>query len=239
MPAKMQENLRDLVGQKRGFVIVSAPPGGGLTTLLNATAGAIDRFMRSVMGVEEVSAQDTKVENVQMTTFDAAAGQSPAAVMTAIIRQYPDAYVVPDMVDAATVGILCGEVGEDRLVVAGIRAKDAAESLLRVLMLKVPLKQFVPVVSGAVNQRLVRKLCETCKEAYNPGPQVIQQLAAAGQQVEKLYRLPQPPADAKKDKPPPVCPDCKGVGYRGRTGIFELLIVDDNVRAVLFENNRN
>ncbi len=202
--------------------------------MVNATAAAIDRFMRSVVGIEEVQAQDTKVENVQVTTFDAAAGQSPAAVLPAIIRQYPDAYIVPDMVDAATVGILCGEVAEDRFVVAGIRAKDAAESLLRVLMLKVPLKQFVPVISGAVNQRLVRKLCETCKEAYTPGPQVIQQLTAAGQQVEKLYRPPQPPAD-KKDKPPPVCPDCKGVGYRGRTGIFELLIVDDNVRAVLLK----
>jgi type II secretory ATPase GspE/PulE/Tfp pilus assembly ATPase PilB-like protein len=234
MPEKNQEALRALVGQKRGFVIVSAPPAGGLTTLLNATGGAIDRFMRSVVGIEEASAQDTKVENVPITTFDAAAGQTPATVLPGVIRQYPDAYVIPDLVDAATVGILCGEVAEDRLVVAGIRAKDAAESLLRVLMLKVPLKQFVPVVSGAVNQRLVRKLCDTCKESYNPGPQVLQQLAAAGQQVDKIYRPPQPPpADAKKEKPP--CADCRGVGYRGRTGIFEVLVVDDNLRTVLLK----
>ena len=235
MPAKTLENLKALVGHKRGFVVVSAPPGGGLTALVNATAAAIDRFMRSVVGVEDPTTQDTKIENVQVTPFDAAAGQTPAAVLPAIIRQYPDAYIVADMVDAATVGILCGEVGEDRLVVGGIRAKEAAESLLRVLMLKVPLKQFVPVISGALNQRLVRKLCETCKEAYTPGPQVVQQLTAAGQQVEKLYRPRQPPADPKKDKPPPICPDCQGVGYRGRTGIFELLVVDDNVRAVLLK----
>jgi type II secretory ATPase GspE/PulE/Tfp pilus assembly ATPase PilB-like protein len=232
MSPKMQGDLRDLVGNKKGFILVAAPPVGGLTTLTNAAVGAIDRFMRSVAGVDEVTSQELKVENVPITTFDAATGQSAAAVLTAVSRQYPDAIVVSELTDAQTVGMLCEQVAEERLVVGGIRAKESAEALLRVLMLKVPLKQFVPVVLGVVTGRLIRKLCETCKQSYTPPPQTVQQFAANGQKIDTLYRPPQPPTDPKQ-KPPPVCPDCQGSGYRGRTGLYELLVVNDLVRATL------
>jgi type II secretory ATPase GspE/PulE/Tfp pilus assembly ATPase PilB-like protein len=231
MPAAMQEKLKAIVDEKRGFVVVSAPPGGGLTSLVAATASSVDRFMRSVSGIEDVTAQEIVVENVQITTYDPRKQETIATILPAMSRQYPDAYVVGELNDGPSVAMLCDEIAEDRLVIGGIRAKEAPESLLRVLMLKVPMKQFVPVVSAAVNGRLLRRLCETCKEAYPTPPQTAQQLAALGCPAEQLYRPPQPPTDGRK--PPPPCRDCQGSGYRGRVGFFELLVVDDNVRSAL------
>ena len=232
MSAAMQERLKAVVDQKRGFVVVSAPPGGGLTSLVAATATAVDRFMRSVSGIEDVTVQELVVENVTITTYDPRKQETMATILPALSRQYPDAYVVGELSDGPSVGMLCDEVGEDRLVIGGIRAKEAPESLLRVLMLKVPMKQFVPVVTAAVNGRLMRRLCETCKEAYPTPPQTAQQLAAMGVPAEQLFRPPQPVVIEGK-KPPPVCVDCQGSGYRGRIGFFELLVVDDGVRAAL------
>jgi len=231
MSTAMQEKLKTIVDEKRGFIVVSAPPGGGLSTLVAATITAVDRFMRTVTGIEEAGAQELTVENVTVKTFDPAKQETLATILPVLSRQYPDVYVVPELPDGPAVAGLCQEVAEERLVIGGIRAKEAPESLLRVLMLKVPMKQFVPVVTAAVNGRLLRRLCETCKEAYPTPPQTAQQLAAMGHPAEQLYRPPQPVVDAKK--PPPVCPDCQGTGYRGRVGIFELLVVDDGVRAAL------
>jgi type II secretory ATPase GspE/PulE/Tfp pilus assembly ATPase PilB-like protein len=101
---------------------------------------------------------------------------------------------------------------------------------LRVLVLKVSAKDFAPVFTGAVNMRLVRKLCEECKQAYAPPPEVIKQLGA---KIEALYRPPQP---IPGEKPKPPCEKCAGVGYYGRTGIFEVLIADDAVRQTLVTN---
>ncbi|HEY5314355.1 MAG TPA: ATPase, T2SS/T4P/T4SS family [Pirellulales bacterium] len=233
MSTAMQEKLKAIVDEKRGFVVVSAPPGGGLSTLVAATATAVDRFMRSVSGIEDAGAQELAVENVTMTTFDSSKQETVATVLPALSRQYPDVYIVPELADGPSAAMLCNEIAEDRLIIGGIRAKEAPESLLRVLMLKVPMKQFVPVVTAAVNGRLLRRLCETCKEAYPTPPQTAQQLAAMGSPAEQLYRPPQPPTDGKK--PPPVCRDCQGTGYRGRVGIFELLVIDDGVRASLIK----
>ena len=231
MSSAMQEKLKAVVDQKRGFVVVSAPPGGGLTTLVGATAGSVDRFMRSMVGIEDAISPELAVDNVPMTTFDSRKQETIATVLPGLSRQYPDAYVVAELTDGPSVAMLCDEVGEERLVIGGIRAKEAPESLLRVLMLKVSLKQFVPVVIAAVNGRLLRRLCEHCKEAYPAPPQTAQQLKALGAPAEQLYRPPQPQPDAKK--PPPICTECQGSGYKGRIGIYELLVIDDNVRAAL------
>ena len=174
-------------------------------------------------GIEDLKSQELTVENVPITTYDSGKQETIATVLPKLSRQYPDAYVVAELADGPSVAMLCDEVGEDRLVIGGIRAKEAPESLLRVLMLKVSIKQFVPVISAAINGRLLRRLCEKCKEAYPTPPQTAQQLAALGVPAEQLYRPPQPVVDAKK--PPPVCPECQGSGYRGRVGFFELLVV--------------
>ena len=82
-----------------------------------------------------------------------------------------------------------------------------------------------------LNVRLIRKLCETCKEAYPPPAEVLKQLGLPAGRIESLYRPPTQPIDPKH--PDVVCETCQGIGYYGRTGIFELLLVDDTIRQVL------
>ena len=73
--------------------------------------------------------------------------------------------------------MLCEQTTEERLVVTTVRAKEAVEALLRLLMVKVPAGEFAPAVTAVLNQRLIRKLCESCREAYQPNPEVLKQIA--------------------------------------------------------------
>ena len=236
MRQKMQDDLKELLARKAGFVVVSTPPGRGLTSLFTAVTAAVDRFMRSAVNVESAKTNEMKVENVVPHRFDPDKNETPATILPAVIRQYPDIFVVPDLVDGQTAQILCSEVtDEERLVIAAIPAKEASEALLRVLMLKVPIKAFAPVVSAAVSGRLVRKLCNDCKQAYTPPPQLLQQLKLPADKVTQLYRQYQAPPLEPGKKPLPPCATCSGIGYHGRTGIYELLIVNDDVRAALLK----
>jgi len=81
---------------------------------------------------------------------------------------------------------------------------------------------------AVVNQRLIRKLCEFCKEAYAPPAQVLQQLGIPEGKIQAFYRPRQP-----TEENPEICPECGGIGYVGRTAIFELLVVDQAVRKAL------
>jgi len=228
MREKMQEELKEVLERKHGFVLVSAPPGGGLSSLLTSTVGAMDRFMRSFVVIEETNNRDLEVENVPCHPFDAAAGQVPATVLPKLLLEYPDVLVVPDLVDAASGNMLLVEGAEDRMVVVAIRAKEACEALLRTLMLKVSPTQFAAAITASLNMRLVRTLCDACKEAYAPPPQLLAQLQIPAGRVEALYRPPPTPEDPKE-----ICAKCNGLGYKGRTGIFEFLVVDDRVRESL------
>ncbi|MBI2823880.1 MAG: Flp pilus assembly complex ATPase component TadA [Planctomycetia bacterium] len=223
---KLLEDFKAVLDVPRGLIVVSTPPAGGLSTLLAATVGSMDRFTRSFVAVESLAAKELDVENVVVTTFNSAAGETPTTVLPKLVREHPDVFVVPDMVDADGATALCEQVEtENRMVVTTTRAKEAAESLLRILMLKVAAAKFAPVVTAVLNERLIRKLCPKCKEGYAPPPQVLQQLGIPAGRVEAFYRPPQEPEE--------VCPECQGIGYLGRTGIFELLIVDDNMRQAL------
>ena len=169
------------------------------------------------------------VENVPVTTYKAADGQTPADVLPKVFRTEPNVVVVRDLVNAETVSMLCEEIAENRLIISTIRAKDCAEALLRVLALGVPPAEFAKAVTAVVSQRLVRKLCDACKEAYAPPPQVLQQLGIPEGRVQAFYRPPQP----NPEEPKEPCKVCGGIGYLGRTAIFELLVVGDAVRKVL------
>ena len=178
MRDKMQEQLKALLGQPKGLVLFSALPGGGLRTTLDVVLHGMDRFVREFIALEAETNRYPEVENIPVTTYNTADGQTPAAMLAKVFRNEPQVVVVRDLIDAEMVSLMCREtVAIDRLLIGSIRAKDCAEALLRVLMLKVPPQEFAPAVSGVVCQRLVRKLCDNCKEPYAP---VAGNLAATG-----------------------------------------------------------
>ncbi len=231
MREKMQEQLTELLQRPKGFLLFSALPAGGLRTTIDVVLHGMDRFLREFAAVEDEGNRGREIENVPVTTYKAADGQSPADVLTKVFRTEPNVVLVRDLPDAETVSLICRELSDsDRLVMASIRAKDCAEALLRVLMLKAPPAEVAGAVSAVLCQRLVRKLCDRCKEAYAPAPQVLQQLGIPQGRVRAFYRPRQPkPDEGKKD----ICQECDGVGYKGQTAIFELLTLDETVGKVL------
>jgi type II secretory ATPase GspE/PulE/Tfp pilus assembly ATPase PilB-like protein len=230
MRPKTQEQIEALF-QQNGMIIFSSMPGGGLTTTLDLVLSQTDRFIRNFVAVVEEKKTERDIENIHVTTFSSAEGETPATVLPKLIRTYPDVIIVRDLADLETLSILCEQVGERRLVVTAIRAKEAAEALLRVMMLKIPPADFAAAVAASINVRLIRKLCEKCKEGYPPPAEVLKQLGLPAGRIEALYRPPTAPIDPKH--PDVVCDQCQGVGYFGRTAIFEVLMVDDTIRQVL------
>ena len=105
------------------------------------------------------------------------------------------------------------------------------------LQLKAPPAKLAKGISAVVSQRLIRRLCDECKRAYAPQPQLLQQLGIPQGKVQAFYiqhegPLPLPP-DAPKDAVPMPCRKCRGIGFHGRTSFFELLLINDRLREIL------
>jgi type II secretory ATPase GspE/PulE/Tfp pilus assembly ATPase PilB-like protein len=232
MRPKMQEQLRELLSLPKGFLLFSALPANGLRSSMGVILHCTDRFTREFAALEEETNRYEPVENVAVSTYSAAAGQTPADLLIKIFRMEPNVVVVRDLVNAQTVSLMCREIVEDRLMISTIRAKDCADATLRVLALDVPPLEFAKAVYGVLCQRLVRKLCESCKEAYQPAPQILQQLGIPEGRIPAFYR----PRPADPDRPKEICDKCNGIGYYGRTAIFELLTVGDNTRRIIATN---
>lgn len=230
---KLQDDLQALFKQTKGLVVLAAPPGNGLTTITTVCLSAVDRYTRTVMAVEDVRSKDVEVENVPITTFDGLEQETAATKLPGVIRQFPDVIVVPDVADSDTLKVLCEEAREERLVVITLRAKDASEALVRPLLTKVSPKSYAMAVTAVVAHRLVRKLCEKCREAYPPPPQILQRLGITADKVPAFYRPPTPRPDQRNQEP---CPECGGIGYKGQTGIVELLTVTDPLRQQLVQD---
>ncbi len=168
-----------------------------------------------------------------MTTYQSKAGQSPADILPRVFRSQPNVVVVRDLVNAKTVKLICEEVEtEGRMVISTVRAKDSAEALLRIYAIeKAPIPEFRDEVTAVLSQRLVRKLCDKCKEPYTPPAEVLKQLGLPADKVKTFYRPPTSKS-AEEDKRE-ICRECGGVGYLGQTAIFELMVVEDLVRKTL------
>lgn len=226
---KLQEDLQALLNETKGLVVIGAPPGGGLTAITTVCLAAVDRFTRSAMAIEDIRSKDLEVENIPITTYDSLEQETPAAKLPAVIRHFPDVLVVPEYVDAETLGLICDEA-EERLMVTTVRAKEAAEAFLRPLQTKVSPKKYIKAVTGVVVQRLIRKLCEKCREAYPPPPQILQRLGLPAEKVPAFYR----PPTAPRQKGEEPCPECNGLGYKGQTAMVELMIMTDALRQQAF-----
>jgi type II secretory ATPase GspE/PulE/Tfp pilus assembly ATPase PilB-like protein len=225
---KLLEDIQAVMAKTKGLVVLGAPPQNGLTGLTTACLAQIDRFTRTVIALEDVRNKDVEVENVQVSTYDSLEQETPQSKLPTVIRQFPDVLVVPDYTDAESLATLCEEAQGERLVVTTVRARDSVEALLRPLLTKIPPKKYALAVEAVVVQRLIRKLCDKCKEAYPPPPQILQRLGLTPDKVPAFYRPPTPRPDRQE-----ICPECNGLGYRGVTGLVELLQVTDLVRATL------
>ena len=232
MRAKVLEQLKEVTGRPKGFVLFSAPPSGGLRTTMKAVLHDMDRFTREIMSVEDEANRYDEVENVAVRIYKATPGETAVETLTKVFREEPHVLAVRDLVNAEVVSLLCRDIAEsDRVILGSIRARDCAEAMLRVLAMGVAPAEFGAALTGVMCQRLVRKLCDKCKEPFAPPPQVLQQLGIPEGRIRAFYRPPQPKPGEQDQKD--LCRECGGAGYKGQTAIFEILAVDDTVRKTL------
>ncbi len=223
----LQQQWEELMASDQGLIIISTLPGGGMTTVTDISLQQTDRLMRDFTAIEEVNHREQEIQNIKVTTYDAAAGETPDGLLPRLIRTYPNVYILRDFVNLETAQLLLNEVRDERLVITNVRAKDSAEALLRLLQMKIPAKDFATAAKAVLYQRMIRLLCPDCKVAYTPPAEVLKKLGIPAGKIEHLYR---PPKPEEIDKP---CQTCQGLGYKGRTGVFELLVVTDKMREIL------
>jgi type II secretory ATPase GspE/PulE/Tfp pilus assembly ATPase PilB-like protein len=228
MRPKLGEQWSALMARDKGLLVIAGTPEGGVTTLTDVSLMETDRLLRDFVSVEEEQHREREIENIEVTTYSATKGETPVTILPSLIRKYPNVYVLRDLSDTEAAKLLLGEVRDDeRLLITNVHAKEAAEAPIRMLQKKVPQREFAATLTAVMCTRLVRKLCDSCKVAYAPTPDLLKKLGIPQGKVEALYRVPKP---EEIDKP---CQECSGIGFKGRTGLFELLMVDDKIREIL------
>jgi hypothetical protein len=213
-------------------------PGDGLTATWLGVLKSADRLLKDFVTIESTtSGEPEMVENVEHNKYDPAKGETSLQMAYKLKLRQPDIYVVPNIDAGDLLGTICDQiVDEGKSSIMSTRAKEAVEALVRLLALKPDdPEKFITHVSGVLNQRLVRKLCETCREQVPLTPELAQRLRIPPGRVQFLYRekQPLPPGQEPPKGVPLICPNCRGIGYKGRIAIYELLIVTDQLREAL------
>jgi type II secretory ATPase GspE/PulE/Tfp pilus assembly ATPase PilB-like protein len=236
MRAAMRQQLGPLLSQKRGLFVISAMPTEGYTTVWRATLGACDRFLRDHFVVEEKNRAEQEVINVHQTLYDETKNENVLTYVPQMLLREPHVIGFPELADGNLLTRICEiSVASKVLMLTRLYSRNAVEALPRLLSLKPDLKKFAPVLSAVLCMRLVRKLCDDCKQPYLPSPQLLAKLGIPPACVQRFFK-PQPFQPGQLDEEGneiPPCDQCVGIGYRGRTGVFELLTVNDALRAAL------
>lgn len=232
MQPAMTERVKELMARPSGLLLITGLPQGGLTTTLRQALRSTDRYMRDFVELEPKGSREPEVENVERVEYDTAKGHTPAKALPSVLLKEPDVLIIRDMSDKESVHALCEAVTTGKLGIGTLRSKDAAEAILRLLQTGVDRKLCAKALTAVLHVRLIRKLCDQCKVAYQPSPEALQKLGLPAK-VQTLYQEKTPPAKPPEDYQP--CPQCGDLGYYGRMALFELLIVDDNIRKAIVQ----
>lgn len=211
-------SIRSVVHSPHGMLIASGPTGSGKTTTLYASLSEIDAFQRNIITIEEPI--EYQLDNVTQIPVNPAADLTFASILRAQLRQDPDVIMVGEMRDLETCQIGMQAALTGHFVFTTLHANDSVSSFTRLLDIGVEPTLIQSALSAILAQRLVRCLCEECKEAYTPKPQFLQKLHIPPDKVQRLY----------KEK---GCEECQGTGFKGRSGIYELLVVTDALRDLM------
>ena len=198
-----------------GFVVVSGPTGSGKTTTLYASIAELDRGARNICTVEDpIEARLSETAQVQVNVR---AGLTFPAALRAFVRQDPDVIMIGEMRDdeTAAVGVSAALAGQT--VFATVHSNDAPRTIERLAELGVARHSLAAALTVVVAQRLVRKLCAVCRRPEPVPPQLRTSIGA----------------ESPTWFVPAGCSECKGTGYAGRTGVFEVLTADETIREAI------
>jgi type II secretory ATPase GspE/PulE/Tfp pilus assembly ATPase PilB-like protein len=238
MPPDTQERLRQLIAQPKGLILFSGPPGAGVRSTINALLESADRYLRDFASLEDEADRQEEVENVPVATCRPGGPETPATALLRLIRTEPNVVAVRCPLDQEMGSLICQHAVNNQLFLGMLRSTNAAEALLQFLALKVPPADFASAITAVLNQRLVRRLCPQCKESHTLPPEIARQFTVPAGQTPAFFRPPSvesvgASAGSKSSRRERVCPACGGLGYVGRTAIFELMVVNHTIRKIL------
>lgn len=215
-----QETFERLIKLPDGILLVTGPTGSGKTTTLYACLNYINKPDRKIITVEEpIEYQMTGINQVQVNTE---IGMTFPAALRSILRQAPNIIMIGEIRDLETASIATNASLTGHLVFSTLHTNDAPSAVARLIDLGVQPFLVASSVRAVMAQRLIRRLCNNCKQ---PGELTDTELRALGIEASRL-------SEAQVMKPV-GCEECRHIGYKGRMGIFENFVIDDEVRHMI------
>jgi type II secretory ATPase GspE/PulE/Tfp pilus assembly ATPase PilB-like protein len=221
------ELVQQFMQAPKGLVLLSGPHDAGLTTTVYSFTRSHDAFLHNIQTLE--LRRELAVDNVTQQVFEPAENKTFAGEVQRLFRTDPDIVVLPEVRDQASAVIATDAALAKQLVYVGLSAADVFGALRKWLELVTDFGKVGGSLLAITNQRLVRMLCPSCKQPYKPDPALLKKLNLPADAV--FHRQPEPEYDKRGN--PIICQHCQGSGYVGRTGVFDLLAVDEELRGVI------
>ncbi len=217
-----QERMERLIALPDGVFLVTGPTGSGKTTTLYGCLNSINKPDRKIITVEDpVEYQLAGINQVQV---NADINLTFSAALRSILRQAPNIIMIGEIRDLETANIAVQASLTGHLVFSTLHTNDAPSAVTRLIDMGVKPFLVASSVRAIMAQRLVRRVCKQCKEPYTPTEYEMQILGLRPDEIKN--------ATIFKGK---GCPDCSRTGYRGRMGIYEIFILDESVRQLIYE----
>ncbi len=213
-----QKRVKELVTRPQGFLVTSGPTGSGKTSTLYALMSLVDTKRTNVVTLEDPI--EVEIPSLTQGQIQPRAGFTFAVGLRSILRQDPNVILVGEIRDAETAGIALQAALTGHLVMSTLHTSDVVETVVRLVDLGVEPWIIANALSASIAQRLVRIVCTDCRETVKldsdfwDGDEL---LLPAGSDIVR----------------PRGCPSCLMTGYRGRTGIFQMLEIDDEIRELI------
>jgi general secretion pathway protein E len=207
--------FRRLISREHGIILATGPTGSGKTTTLYAALRDIDRKGQNILTLEDPI--EYRLEGISQTQVSDKKGMTFASGLRSVLRQDPDIIMVGEIRDHETAVMAIQSALTGHLVLSTLHTNDAASAVTRLLDLGIEPYLLTSSLVGVVAQRLVRRVCPGCAGPATPT-------------AEELHQLGLRSSDAVSVRAGAGCSVCRRTGYRGRVGLFELLVVDDALR---------
>jgi len=223
MEEGMLRKFRDVLRRPNGIVLVTGPTGSGKTTTLYSALSELNDVEDKLITTEDPVEYD--IDGIVQVPIDSEIGNTFAACLRAILRQDPDRILVGEIRDVETAEIAVQASLTGHMVFSTLHTNDAPSTVTRLRDMGVPPFLITATVEAILAQRLVRRICTGCREEVVPGSDVLADLEMTSDQVadKKFYRG-------------KGCEKCNRTGYKGRLGIYELLIMNDEMRDLIIRN---
>lgn len=223
--------LEKLRQDRQGLFLITGPKKSGITTTMYAMIRDHDAFLNNINTIEKQPSG--QLLNVTQTTFSLTdTGTSTyAKKLQSLVRMGPDVVGIGECEDPETAKVASAAAKDGKIVYVVLEADSVLQAMARWLKLVGDRKLVAETLTGISNQRLLRKLCDTCKQGYAPNKELLKKFNLPADKAKVLYRPGKEVFD-KRGKPS-MCEDCQGTGFIGRTGVFEMIVLDDELKKAV------